>query len=154
MQEHIDSVREFHEKFGFYRDMDITKRTAFEDAEFLAHVSHSLASIGDSIHSRIKRTSVGDDRLERMQLMVEELGELGLAMLRRDEVETADAVADLCYVVLGTAVTYGLPLKQLVDEVHASNMSKDVDGAHKPGKGAAFRKPDINGVLQEWKSKK
>lgn len=39
-------------------------------------------------------------------------------------VEAADALGDLLYVVLGTAVTYGIDLEPIVAEIHESNMSK------------------------------
>lgn len=42
----------------------------------------------------------------------------------RDPVETADALADMCFVIMGMALTYGLPLDEVLDEVYRSNMSK------------------------------
>jgi hypothetical protein len=39
-------------------------------------------------------------------------------------VAVADALADLLYVVNGTAVTFGIDLQPIVIEVHRSNMSK------------------------------
>ena len=33
-------------------------------------------------------------------------------------------LADLMYVVIGTAVTFGLPLREVFEETHKSNMSK------------------------------
>jgi predicted HAD superfamily Cof-like phosphohydrolase len=36
----------------------------------------------------------------------------------------ADALADIVYVVYGTALTYGIDLDSAVREVHRSNMSK------------------------------
>ena len=46
----------------------------------------------------------------RTQLMLEELRETHAAMLAGDLVETTDGLADLAYVVVGTAVAYGLPI--------------------------------------------
>ena len=47
----------------------------------------------------------------------------------RDPVEAADALADMCFVIAGMALTYGLPLDEVLAEVYRSNMSKlDADG--------------------------
>ena len=46
----------------------------------------------------------------RTQLMLEELYETHAAMLAGDLVEATDGLADLAYVVVGTAVAYGLPI--------------------------------------------
>jgi predicted HAD superfamily Cof-like phosphohydrolase len=46
----------------------------------------------------------------RTQLMLEEFRETHAAMLASDLVEVADGLADLAYVVVGTAVAYGLPI--------------------------------------------
>jgi Phosphoribosyl-ATP pyrophosphohydrolase len=46
----------------------------------------------------------------RVHLIQEELLETGLAMARGDVVEVLDGLADVKYVVVGTAVAYGLPL--------------------------------------------
>lgn len=43
---------------------------------------------------------------------------------RRDTVAAADALADLVYVIYGTAIEAGIHLPAVLDEVHASNMSK------------------------------
>lgn len=41
-----------------------------------------------------------------------------------NKVKLAKELADLMYVTIGTAVTFGLPLEQVFAEVHRSNMSK------------------------------
>jgi len=65
-----------------------------------------------------------EENLVRLSLMVEELGELADAMRRVDIVEIADGLADLLYVVFGTAVAYGIPIGLIFDAVHNANMSK------------------------------
>lgn len=42
----------------------------------------------------------------------------------RDIVETADAIADLIYVLHGLEIEAGIPGDEIFDEVHRSNMSK------------------------------
>lgn len=48
----------------------------------------------------------------------------GLNYVTPNIVEAADALADIKYVVEGAALTWGIPLDEVFDEVHRSNMSK------------------------------
>lgn len=65
----------------------------------------------------------------RISLLEEEVTELVIATRARDLVGIADALADITYVVYGTALTYGIDLDGVLSEVHRSNMSKlDRDG--------------------------
>lgn len=96
-----------------------------------------------------------DERLFRLRLMAEELGELAAAMADADEVETMDAIGDLLFVVYGTAVKLGLPATEAFDEVARSNLTKDPDVRHAEGvkgKGAGFVPPDMEKVLERWRS--
>jgi len=43
---------------------------------------------------------------------------------RPDEKKLTKELADLMYVTIGTAITFGLPLEEVFAEVHKSNMSK------------------------------
>ena len=74
----------------------------------------------------------------------------------RDTVEAADALADLVYVIYGMALETGIPMREVLAEVQASNLSKlGEDGAPiyradgKVLKGPWFRDPDITRVLRE-----
>mmetsp|Transcript_32132 Transcript_32132/g.92237 ORF Transcript_32132/g.92237 Transcript_32132/m.92237 type:complete len:195 (-) Transcript_32132:38-622(-) len=62
----------------------------------------------------------------RLSLIEEELGELRAAMAAGDIVESADALADLQYVLTGTVHELGMGgcFAELVEEVQRSNMSK------------------------------
>lgn len=73
-----------------------------------------------------------------------------------DMVEVADALADLDYVVAGANVVFGLPAERIINEVHASNMSKlGEDGKPiyredgKILKGPNYWKPDIVSILAD-----
>ncbi len=85
----------------------------------------------------------------RSKLIREELAEYERACENGDLVEVADALADLCYVILGTSVYHGIDLQPLFDEVHRSNMTKEMarDNINKPIKGASFEKPRIAELL-------
>lgn len=116
------------------------------------------------------------DRLAmRMALIKEEMVELTIAVYgsqaghqlqaafstlpddnSRDLVETADALADLVYVIYGMALETGIDLDAVLAEVQSSNLSKlDVDGSvirredGKILKGPNFNEPRIAEVLTQ-----
>jgi predicted HAD superfamily Cof-like phosphohydrolase len=60
----------------------------------------------------------------RVVLLEEEVSEFVTASEKVDLVGIADALADIVYVVYGTALTYGIDLDAVLYEVHRSNMSK------------------------------
>lgn len=99
--------------------------------------------------------AVGDDQVAlRLALINEEVGELAAAAAEGDIVGIADALADIVYVAYGTAHVYGIDLDAVLDEVHASNMTKlGADGRPvrradgKILKGPGYRPPDIAAVL-------
>ena len=66
----------------------------------------------------------------RKELISKEFTELINALNRQDLVEIADGCVDLIYVVIGTMVSYGLPLNLLWEEVHKSNMGETFPGAN------------------------
>lgn len=90
----------------------------------------------------------------RARLMQEELNEYKNAFTLP---EIADAVADMLYVLIGTALTHGLPLKELMVEVCQSNASKiGEDGKVVKDKNGKVLKPewyeppDVEKVLRRF----
>jgi len=70
-------------------------------------------------------TEIGDDLAKlRIALLEEEVDEFVTAAKKGDLIGIADALADIAYVVYGTALTYGIDLDSVLQEVHRSNMSK------------------------------
>lgn len=69
----------------------------------------------------------------RVRLIQEEFDELQEALRQRDPVAVAKELADLLYVVYGTAVSCGIDMEPVFREVHRSNMSKV--GGHKRADG-------------------
>jgi predicted HAD superfamily Cof-like phosphohydrolase len=91
----------------------------------------------------------------RLALITEEARELREAVDAGDIIETADALADLAYVVYGAALTFGIDLDAVLVEVHRSNMSKlGPDGRPiyrydgKVLKGPNFSPPDLAPILR------
>ena len=60
----------------------------------------------------------------RVRLIQEEFDELKEALAAEDLSSIAKEMADLLYVVYGTAVSYGIDMDPVFREVHRSNMSK------------------------------
>jgi predicted HAD superfamily Cof-like phosphohydrolase len=60
----------------------------------------------------------------RIRLIQEEFDELKEALAVEDLSSIAKEMADLLYVVYGTAVSYGIDMDPVFREVHRSNMSK------------------------------
>jgi len=66
----------------------------------------------------------GQTRALRVKLIQEEFDELKEALASEDLSSIAKEMADLLYVVYGTAVSYGIDMEPVFREVHRSNMSK------------------------------
>lgn len=61
---------------------------------------------------------------------------------RDDLVEVADAIADLLYVVLGTAVACGINIDPIYQAVHESNMAKFGEGGYRREDGKWMKPPN------------
>lgn len=88
----------------------------------------------------------------RARLIREESLEYLVAVARGDMVGAADGLIDLLYVVIGTMVSFGLPVPELWVEVQRSNMAK-FEGGLRPREDGKILKPEgwtppnIAGVL-------
>jgi predicted HAD superfamily Cof-like phosphohydrolase len=61
---------------------------------------------------------------DRISFLQEEFDEYVEPARAGDLAAVADALADMVYVIHGTALAYGIPLDEVLAEVHRSNMSK------------------------------
>lgn len=93
----------------------------------------------------------GKEKFLRQKLVRDEHLELQYALEKDDIVEIADAIADLLYVAIGTALAYGIPIDRVWKEVHASNMRKIGGRRSREGKilkPKGWKPPDIERALQ------
>lgn len=133
------------------------------------HETYNLPCVHDA-------PSVDRERIHmRMQLIAEEFSELVGAVYgkearslieeayscavekddhTRDVVETADALGDITYVVYGMALEMGIPMRRVLAEIQASNLSKLGDDGKpiyredgKVLKGPYYFPPNIARVL-------
>ena len=95
----------------------------------------------------------------RCNLIQEELDELadamglGLEGEPQNLVEVADALGDLLYVVLGTAVSFGIDIEPIFEEIHRSNLTKFIDGYRRGDgkwvKGPSYTSVNLKPILEE-----
>ena len=89
----------------------------------------------------------------RIRLIEEELKEIKTAIESQDLYLISDGIADLLYVTFGLAVTYGIPIDSIFEEVHRSNMSKSiirvVGNEMKVGKGPTYSPPRIKPLVDQ-----
>lgn len=80
-----------------------------------------------------------DTKQLRIRLIQEEFDELKESMANGNLAGVAKEMADLLYVVYGTAVSYGIDMKPVFQEVHRSNLSKV--GGYKRADGKWVKPP-------------
>jgi predicted HAD superfamily Cof-like phosphohydrolase len=105
-----------------------------------------------------KPATIPEDRYRlRFNLMAEENVEYLEACASGDTVEIADAIGDMLYILLGTALEHGMQdhLKRIFTEIHNSNMSKmGKDGKPirredgKILKGPNYFRPNIKQIIE------
>lgn len=91
-------------------------------------------------------------QLLRRRLIKEEVIETLEALTSKDLVGIADGIADSIVVLLGTAVSYGIDIRPIWDEVHKTNMAKQGGGEDEYGKSlkpVGWKAPDIKSLLTE-----
>ena len=98
--------------------------------------------------------TVADERTceLRVALIQEEFDELKEALAVKNLSSIAKEMADLLYVVYGTAVSYGIDMGPVFREVHRSNMSKVGGYKREDGKWvkpATYSPALIEPILQE-----
>ena len=145
MKKQILQVTEFHRSIG---------EKVAESPELLELNHEADQRLAGSLRGLIA-TATSDDQslshLNRRALMaIEELAEWIEAHLEGDRVAVADAIGDRLYVLLGDAVATGLPVLEIFDEVHQSNMTKrrQEQSTGKGLKGKGFQSPNLQSQLE------
>jgi len=107
------------------------------------------ASVREFMETKLDLDITSEDlKYKRLRHLVEELGEFAEAQASGDEVEIADALGDLLYILVGTFLVYDLPMTAIIKEIHRSNMTKDkLNSSHKGGKGTSFQQPRLAEVI-------
>lgn len=164
-----EAVYKFHIRNGYAVDQSIVQQTKNHEGttksafgllktSVLLLVTSSLLGI---ICRLIKRTALqqqkfGDHRLYRTWLVVEEFQEMVVAQSTGNEVDYADALGDLLYVVIGNGVTDHIPLNDVFEEIHRANMDKQIRKDNDPrmrDKGATWCPPNIKEAIHAGRVK-
>lgn len=133
-------VREFHEKYGHF----ISSKPTLEE------IPNNVIELRvELIQEEISET------FRAMGCTEYEDGTSFHPLNDQNLVEIADGIADSIYVLVGTAISYGIPIDRIFTEVHRSNMTKMAIKAEqgekygtKTPKGPDFIPPDLKGILE------
>jgi predicted HAD superfamily Cof-like phosphohydrolase len=142
-------VAEFHEK------LDVSPATRLSEtsddqaikANLLA-TAYKLMQLSEELEGLIKQ----DIRYLRVHLMCEELAEVIEGLATKSEHYVFDGLCDLLYVLIGTAVTFDMPVSAGFYRVHASNMTKtrkSDDPGRVRDKGEGYIAPRLNDLLND-----
>jgi predicted HAD superfamily Cof-like phosphohydrolase len=154
MRESVQAVLEFHLKHGFPVNQSLSSYAAESARDHVAFVAEEMRDVSEEM------LTSSDVVQQRLSLMLEEMAEICETMNEIREsrasvaqrVELADGLADLIYVVIGTAVAFGIPIDAVFNEVHRSNMTKNVCNEPllkgKVSKGAGYSPPQIAKILE------
>lgn len=160
----VERVREFHEAFGcvvqpgpWMPELDDYERKVIREfALQLSAMAWQLKHAAEVANNN-RRAALGL-LLVRLQMHVEEGGELAEAWDEGNLVKVLDALTDISYVTDGTYLTHGLDRVKVAadEEVHRSNMSKlDLNGkpiiaaSGRVVKPPHYSPPDLAALLGE-----
>ena len=144
MNEQVKAVDAFHAK------MDVMRSATWRPYPNLA--VKEAAQACKKASQDLEQGDLSDARVLRPHLILEELAEF---LNARTEVEAIDGFGDLLYVLLGTAAIHDWPVKEIFDEIHRSNMTKQRasdDAGRVRAKGEGFEPPNLAAVLNRHKS--
>jgi len=101
-----------------------------------------------------KRPYIPDEqrKLLRQELIVEEICETLNAIDEDNLVEIADGIVDSIVILLGTAITYGIDIRPIWDEIHKTNMLKKGGRIREDGKllkPDGWKPPEIEKIIKE-----
>ena len=120
--------------------------------DFYNDVKEFQTAVGQNVGTKPEFPDEAEREL-RIRLLKEEWEEYIQGECKHDLENIAKELADIIYIVCGTAVSYGIPLDKVFDEVHASNMAKLIDGKPvrredgKIVKGKNYEAPRLDEIL-------
>ncbi len=147
----IEKVREFMERQNIPVNVDWSSDHPKDEAALLASQTY-YATAATRIKGFAAAFEPHTDKCSKMlrcALLLEEVAEFCNACDEDEEILALDAITDLLYVVLGTAITYGWNLEGAFEEVHRSNMTKAlVDHPRCREKGDDFEPPQLEQFIR------
>ncbi len=119
MEKQMQQVRDFHRHIG--AGESDTPRMLSTQSDAAGQLAATLRGVIADWNSRDRHP---DQLVERSLMSIEELAEWLEAHVENDLTAVADAWGDRCYLLMGDASETGLPVEQIFDAVHESNMTK------------------------------
>jgi predicted HAD superfamily Cof-like phosphohydrolase len=98
--------------------------TYYSADQYAGPVASFMQAAGQAVSVPLDRDTPSSVVDLRLRLMDEELSEVFEAINLHDPVLVAHELADLLYVVFGTAVAFGIPIDEVFAAVARANMSK------------------------------
>lgn len=131
-----------------YAKTELESRRVIDD--MLATLDTMVADAGE-FGDKYMRGDCSSDKFlfARMSKLAEELSELAAAAAVGDETEIADALIDLVYAALVTAVKRKHPVHALWASIHASNMTRTPKGDFAASKSVGFKSNDAAQIMRE-----
>lgn len=135
----VQMVKAFHEKFGQPVATEPTllgrDRAMLRTSLITEEANETDDAISESVRPTLSDAEVFYGSDEPMNLLA----------------RIADGLADTIYVVIGTALEYGIDIDKVFREIHRSNMTKDI-GPNRPDgkitKGPTFEPPRIREIIE------
>jgi len=150
-----NSVKQFHIKHKFPVALKLIRKSKIE--YIILWITYKLCFLISKIllwyWKYIRRSEI----FYRTHLILEEFAEMIVAFNKNDKIKCADGLGDLLYVVLGFAVVYNLPVKQILKAICESNLTKKKrtkNNLRMRDKGKKFKPANIKQILENyWKVK-
>jgi hypothetical protein len=150
------AIYEFHKKHKFPINLPLKPNKGLSKIIMIV-LCKMLRSTSKLCFLYWKHTGKTNESFYRFHLMAEELAELMLHINKGEVLGTCDGLGDLLYVVIGTAVAYRLPAKEVSDEVCRSNETKaprdPKNNTRLRNKGKDFSPPDFMLVLAKGRQR-
>lgn len=157
----MNQVLEFHHAYGLLIEDEPIDFSALDEGQrfVIGEIGEAIADLARELHAHAAEGN-GNVWFLRLQLLVEEVGEVLEAVANIDQPNLLQELCDVQYVLNGMLISLGMHgvFTEAFATVHASNMSKlDDDGkpilneAGRVVKGPNYFKPDMK-VFFNWRT--
>ena len=144
------AIYKFHKKHKYPYNLPIIANTGIDKISMFILVKLTFI-VAKICYFYWKHTGKEKEMFYRFHLISEELAETMDYMNKGNILGICDGFGDLTYVVIGTAVSYKLPAKEIIDEICKSNATKEPrnlkTNIRLRDKGKSYQPPNIKEAL-------
>jgi len=155
MQQTQKAIYNFHKKHKFPVNISLRSNRKI-DWLLLYFINRIILFLSKLAIQYWKITKTKNESFYRIHLILEELSEMLEAINNGNEIKIADGLGDLLYVVIGTAVVYQLPAKEIIEEVCKSNKTKKLrtkNNIRMRDKGKNWLPPNFAKAIKEGRKR-